>query len=455
MEKLSTKKRLAIIRDYLSGLSYGEIAVKNGISKGTVANVVTDLKSGKVPEAADVVEHIELLRELALDLRRSNLTPGQCATGLAVLKRINECGLDPADIDRWTLILKAAGSQEESQELVRTIYSIQEVRKRTGFGFDELDNKVHELEKKAADLEPVSRQCAEYEKQLAVLIKQRGNLTGAVANLGEKYKFLNPLVKDLEERNKSLSNSIKNMEMRVEKAEAILSTLNKERQGLLEIGLSIEGLAEFNQRVQFIAQSRDITPEELRNRLLQELEQLDQVVRLEALVQRLKNELEGQDQAIAQAKRERETLNTVVSGLKQEKANLEAGIKGTRDKVSREIAGIIPVTKSTINQFTEELRLGHKQALEDVRRLRDETLEVGKELGRFEGILQANQWLSDLGALVRGDESIDAKRVRVMILLVLRGAVVWLTHNKNGNLGFSTLSYHIENLVKEAEQWKV
>ena len=71
MEKLSTKKKLTVVRQYLSGFSYDEIAVKTGVSKGTVANVVADLKAGSFPEAADTGEHIELLRELSLDLKRS------------------------------------------------------------------------------------------------------------------------------------------------------------------------------------------------------------------------------------------------------------------------------------------------------------------------------------------------------------------------------------------------
>ena len=63
MEKLSTKKRLNIARQYLSGLSYDEIAAKSSVSKGTVANVVAELKGGGFPEATDAAEHIDLLRE--------------------------------------------------------------------------------------------------------------------------------------------------------------------------------------------------------------------------------------------------------------------------------------------------------------------------------------------------------------------------------------------------------
>ena len=119
MEKLTMKKKLTIIKYYLSGLSYDEIATKCGVSKGTVANIVAELKAGKFPEATDVAEYIDLLRELSLDLRRLGLTPGQCTIGLTALTRINEYGLDPADIERWSMILKSVESKDESQEFVR------------------------------------------------------------------------------------------------------------------------------------------------------------------------------------------------------------------------------------------------------------------------------------------------------------------------------------------------
>jgi DNA-directed RNA polymerase specialized sigma24 family protein len=56
MERLTAKRKLAVVRLYFSGLSYDEIAAKSGVSKGTVANVVAELKAGTVPEAADVTE---------------------------------------------------------------------------------------------------------------------------------------------------------------------------------------------------------------------------------------------------------------------------------------------------------------------------------------------------------------------------------------------------------------
>jgi len=455
MEKLSTKKKLAVVRQYLSGLSYDEIASKSSVSKGTVANVVADLKAGRFPEAADAAEHIELLRELSLDLKRSKLTPGQCAAGLIVLTRINECGLDPADIDRWPLILKLAGSEEEAQEFVRLVYSVQEVQKRTSLSLEDLDNKVHELERKAADLEPMSRQHEDCRRQLAELTRQRENLASAVASLQEKYQLLNPRVKDLEKREGDLSRRIKDIGPRAQKAEATFTTLSKELQRLQDIGLSFEELAEFNERLQVAAKRHAIKPDSLRDRLLHELGSLDKGLGLEALIQSRQLQLEEQEQGIARAKLDSEGIKAVISSLKQEKTGLEASIENTREKVSKEIMKITPLAKDTINQLAKELRRGFNEALTEVHRLKDEAVEIGKEVGRYESILQVNQWLSELLALVRGEEGLEGKRVRVIVLLVLRGAAAWLKHRKGNNLVFSPMLSAADNLIRELEQWQV
>jgi len=198
MERLTAKKKLSVVRLYLSGLSYDEIAARGGVSKGTVANVVAELKAGSFPEAADIGEQVELLRELSLDLKRSKLTPGQCATGLILLNRISECGLDPADIDRWPMILKSVPNEHDAKEFVHLAYNIQQVQQRSGLSLEALDNKVQELERKAADLEPISNKLKDCKKQLAELTRQREELASSVAMLEQKGRLLTPRVRDLE-----------------------------------------------------------------------------------------------------------------------------------------------------------------------------------------------------------------------------------------------------------------
>lgn len=453
MERLTAKKRLAIARFYFSGLSYDEIAAKSGVSKGTVANVVAELKAGVIPEAADVGEHIELLRELSLDLKRSNVTPGQCAVGLILLARISECGLDPADIDRWPMILKMVRNEDDSKEFVRYIYSIQEVQQRSGLSIEALDKKVHELKKKAADLEPVLDKLKDSKKELAELTRRRDELASSVAMLEQRSELLTPQVKDLEKREENLSRRIADMEPKAERAETTLSALKREIQKLEDIGFSFRGLPEFNEKLQEIARRHAIKPTELRSRLLHELQTLDKGLTLETLIRNRQQELEKMEQALVRTKKEAETARAVVDSLGQEKTNLEAGIKEMREKVMAEIAKIIPLAQDAITKFGEDLRCGNDEAMTEIRRLKDEAVNVGREVGQYEGIVKSYEWLNELLTLVQGEENIAGDRVKVIALLVVRALHTWL--KRQSSLSYTLLPHTAELLIGELERWKV
>ncbi len=455
MEKLSARKRAAIVGDYLSGMSYIEIGARQHVSTGAVAGVVADLKAGRFPEAGDVGEQIEQLKELSLDLKRANLSPGKCAVGLIVLARINECGLEPADIDRWPPILKSIGNDDEAREFVRLTYSIQEVQKRTGLTLEALNDKVNELEKKAAELEPVSGKLAECKKQITELTKQRRELSSAVENLEEKRKLLTPQVKDLEKREGYLSRQVAELEPRARKAEATLATFSKETQRLQNIGFNFEELAEFYQRIQVIARRHTIKPGELRGRLLHELETLGKGLGLEALIKSKQLELKEAEQAVTATEKELETTRAVVGSLKQEEAKLEASIKETREQIGREIVRIIPVARDTVDRLTKELSSGVDKAIAEVGQLRNQALETGKEVGRYQEILEANAWLKELLALVRGEQGIEAKQVRTIGMLMAQGVRSWLKVQDNNSVTLMSLPTAIDNLIKELERWKV
>jgi predicted nucleic acid-binding Zn-ribbon protein len=453
MERLTAKKKLAVVRLYLSGLSYDDIAARSGVSKGTVANVATELKAGMIPEAADVGEYIELLRELSFDLKRSELTPGQCAVGLILLNRINECGLDPADIDRWPMILKSVPNQEDVKEFVHWIYSIQAVQKRTGLDLEALDNKVRDLERKAADLEPISNKVKDCKKELGELTRQRDELVNAVALLEQKDELLGPRVKDLEEREQASSRRITDMEPKAQKAEMTLSALKGEMQKLKDTGFSLNELAEFNDKLQVIAQHHAIKPAGLRGRFLHDLETLDKGLALETLIQNRQQEIANMEQVIARSKKEIETTRAGIDSLKQEKAILAATIKETREKVGREIMKIIPLAHDTISKLGEELRRGNDEALAEIQRLKDEAVDIGREVGQYEGILQSSEWLNELLVLVQGEENIAGQRVKVIALLVVRALHTWL--KRQGSLSVTLLLYAVEALIGELERWKV
>jgi hypothetical protein len=191
MERLSLSKQLAIVQSYLNGFSYSEIATRAGVSKGTVANVVGDLKAGQILKAQGPVEQMELLRELSIDLRRYQLTPGQAVVGLAALSRLQALGVEPADIERWaTMCRELAAEETEVQALVRAALALQEVRERTGLSAEALEEKMRRLEEEVARLEPRAGELKGYQRELEKLEKRRQSLAAEVGQLEKRHETL-------------------------------------------------------------------------------------------------------------------------------------------------------------------------------------------------------------------------------------------------------------------------
>jgi len=182
VEKLPLRKQLLIIKLFFNGFSYDEIATKANVSKGSVSNVISDLKAGRFPEAGDIPEQTELLRELAVDLKQSRLTPGQAAVGVIALSRFHEFGLEPADLQRFASVCHTLTPDVGVQDFIRAVLSIDEVQKRTGLDIDALEKKAQELEKSVVELEPLAQQAAEYREQVEGLASQRHR--GYVQNVG-------------------------------------------------------------------------------------------------------------------------------------------------------------------------------------------------------------------------------------------------------------------------------
>jgi AcrR family transcriptional regulator len=158
MEKLSIRKQLNIIRLYFSGLSYREIAAKAGVSVGAVTNVTADLKAGNYPEVGDVSERVDLLKELAAEVRKSRLTVGEAVTGITIVNSVKELGLEPGDIPQYVSLCKTlTPGGIETQAFVKAAMEYRDVLERTSLSVDEMEKKVRSLEETANQLEPTAK----------------------------------------------------------------------------------------------------------------------------------------------------------------------------------------------------------------------------------------------------------------------------------------------------------
>lgn len=455
MQKLSLSKQLAVVRLYLSAFSYDEIAARAQVSKGTVANIIADLKAGQFPVAGDVAEQLELLRELAGDLRRTKLTLGQAVTHIAIMSHLQELGIEPADVERWAAMCRELASQGmEAQLFVRAALYLQQLRESTGLSAQALEEKACSLEEKVARLEPLAQKLEGCPQALEQLEGQRQSLADEVSELGRQLDSLRKDVAQKEKREQELSHHVQDLEHRAQAADERLAAARGELKALAALGISLDELPGLFQRLAGVAHRHGIKPAALMGRLLHELEQLDAALGLETLVESKRAEMSRIEQDIVKAQQEQATLESLIKRLRQEQARLHAAISEEQKFVRKETRAIATIVRDATTELKRELKNSMAESLAEVGDLRNQALELGKELGRFEATIEANQWLQTLVALVKRDGSTTAKDARAVGLAVLRGMKGWMEQNQSQVSLPSGLTMRLNSIIEDLERWK-
>jgi len=456
MQQLSTKKKLDIVRLYLDGLSYSEIAAKVRVGKGTVANVVAELKTGLIPSVQEPAEQLELLRELSVDLHHLNTTTGQAIVGLSVYSHLKELGLEPTDVQTWaTMCKRLAGEQTEVRDFIRAAMYIEELRKSTGLTVNALEQKVRSLREEAEHLEPLTKELKARQRQVQEMEKKEEALQTEIPQLEKRRDLLSKENAQKEKHEAERTQRVHRLEERARAAEERTAMAREGLQSLAELGMSAKDLLRFVQRLAGIAHKHNIEPDALKGRLLHELEQLDAGLGLKSLVEARQREFASIDEAIMKKQEEEAALNSSVQRLRRQQARLRAAIEAEQAHFRQEMQGATGVAKEFVANLRKDLTRGINEALLEVRGLRSQTLELGRELGCFQSTVEANEWLKSLVCLVKGDGStITAAEVRVVSLMMLRGAKGWI-QQKQGEVSMpSEIAKQLGAAIEEFERWK-
>ena len=455
MEKLSLRKQLTIIKLYFSGLPYKEIAGKAGISTGAVANVISDLRAGNYPEVGDISEQVEMLKELASEVRKSRLTIGEAVTGMAVVNCLKELGVEPDDIQQCLSLCQAlTPGDTETQVFVRAAMEYKDILQRTGLGVEDLAEKVRGLEEASHQLEPLAAKALDVQKELGDLEGKKSKLINEVAALEKRQHTLAERVKEREQREGDLSTRIAHLEERLQSDEEQLAVARKDLKALSAIGMSLDELSGFAERLKGVSHRHGIDPKALHNRLLTELERLDKGLTLETLIQTRQRELHKVEAAIAKAQEKSMMLDNQNQQLQQELSSLKVQIAGERETVSQELRNVIAIAQKTVAELEQNLSKGVQEGVDEIAKLKKEALETGKDLGELEATIKNNVWISDVLSLLKGADKVTASQVRVIGLIVLKGMESWLERNFCNDLPFYKLKRMTISLVDELEKWK-
>lgn len=453
MEEISARKRLKIIQLYLDSKSVREIASQVGVAVGTVANVIADAKNGRMLQIQEPWEQIQLTRELKADLKTSHVTLEQAVLGATLAERLLEQRIDPSDVGPCLAFWHRMASENEGPDAVRIALRLDAACQRTGLSPEALIEKVEFLEKEVARLEPVKAKLAEKEKELQALEKRRAPLAAEIAGAEKKRDRWRQDVERLEGREAELSSRVAALEKRRDDAEEGLAVANSGKKLLAEIGLPPDELPGFAQRMAAVAQRHGMTTALLRERLLRELEQLDNGMGLDSQTNAKRAELRQINKSIDAKRIEHEGLTSEVDELQKQRASIKSQMAADMALLNRELHSHIAAVKAAGGELQEALSSTASKVSAGTQKVVDQAFEVGQETGRYQETIQENKPVSTLVNLFRGTGEVRPQEAQVVALAVLRGLKDWVRRDPQLATVRFSLTRALESAISELERW--
>lgn len=153
MRELTQKKKLEIIRLFLNGDTFDQISTGADVGKGSVVNVVNDLKAGRFPTLADVAELADALRELSVEMKKKNIGVSQAVLGITFFSRLTELGIPPDKLSSWVdMCRKISPADTPLEEFTTAALELLRLSRETGESYEATAARWSKLRAEAESL---------------------------------------------------------------------------------------------------------------------------------------------------------------------------------------------------------------------------------------------------------------------------------------------------------------
>jgi transposase-like protein len=110
MREISLTSKHNVVKLFLNGLSYDEIARQVGIAKGSVVNIISEFREGHLQMPPDMTEYVDALRQVAVDLRKSSTSIAQVQSCSKLELKLREMGASSDKAEQWLDICRDIAS---------------------------------------------------------------------------------------------------------------------------------------------------------------------------------------------------------------------------------------------------------------------------------------------------------------------------------------------------------
>jgi len=453
MKELSTAKITSTIRMYFAGYTYDEIAVKNNVSKGTVFNIIAEVKAGVFPEAADLGEDIDLLRETAIDLKKAKLTPVKAVVGLSVLSTLASLNIEPSELNKFQSLIKAAAVPDaDIPAFAGAALAVFEMKKATGLSLPEIETKASSLKDEVAKLEPLTEDLQHKKKELAQAQDSLSKINAEIQKAQAIYTQKQKEIEKSQVNESKIAANVAELEERAHLADKQLTGARNDLKKLAAVGLTLEDLATFTQQVKEVAAHHKLKPAALKDRLMNELKVLDETIWLEAVLEKKTAHLNHVDQLISEKSAKASALTASNNKLLAQRDALLADIATASQSLVKTIDNLGRIAEAAGSNLSSTLQAGIEDALQVVNKMHNAAFEAGQQIGEVKEVISANKWLHELLSLAKNEDIPDGNRIRVIGLMLLRPLTHWARCHLSATDYF--LRTALENAATEVEKWQ-
>ena len=211
MKEIDTETKLKALELYVQGKSNREIATELGISHPTAGKIIAEINSGRtsyVPD--DIVLRLKGIAEIERIRKEKGISYEQLQVIFVLGRELQKMGMNNADILRMSKIYWEAG--EEFGEVVEVARWLVNEEKKSGLSVKELRKGIESLEEREKSLQ----------NSVADMLKEQGRIENEIDHLGKERMALKREV-DLA---KFLREKVGNNEPNLRKLATVLSSLD-------------------------------------------------------------------------------------------------------------------------------------------------------------------------------------------------------------------------------------
>ncbi len=142
-------KLIKILREWLRGVSRDAIAINNQIGYGSVSKIIKAIKDKEIPD-------IDLLREIALTLKRQNLDVVDFASSMRLRNILNSLDLSEERVERFLEHLSIFFYKSDDRNVEKFLIQLELVHKiaiNLDVSIFDMPEKIKKLEAEVTNLE--------------------------------------------------------------------------------------------------------------------------------------------------------------------------------------------------------------------------------------------------------------------------------------------------------------